>query len=1373
MRFRPPGIRTAAAATVAALAAAALSVPAAHAATAQDAGSGHAVRLTPSALKKLSGKYTPRADGTPGLVAAARHSTSAAVSTRDAAAAGSGAKSTAAATGAAPSASTSTGFTVKSSWETPRGAANTLALGGTKDWAAIFSGGTVARYGADGKPVWQRDSHSLFADWQVKPTNSYQDEEYAPVLYQGYNPYQPSSVGQHPFAQADFNGDGTADIAVAYDVGDNPPRPFTTPGSDLHSGTFISILDGRTGTMLWHTLLPGTVGSLTTQHGQLIVADTTGPNWDTNPVKEQGDSRSSLLAYSFRRTGSTLSGKTAWTYSTQAPWALWSDVEPAGKNRIAAGWSDTPMGLGNPRPPAGHAVVIDTATGKTVTDTKTPGYPRMVRQSPDGKHLLVVEQNDPYDAVRWDLSSIDPGTGTRSVLATRSGTIPEAFEVNAGAKHGQAQYAVAELGINADLSDGQSTVSGWDAHGRTLWSHTTASSLGGPNAPTLSLTADGGNVYAAVADPAPESRTNPEAPEHAQLLAYAADGGAQVWHKDGAVVGDQITPYRNGLLTVGYDDTAYQLDPAKGTATAQPLLGDVYAAISVDLNGDGVKDLVLGGQSHGVFAVNGRSLGQTHPDILWDRPVSAAVRQLKLADVVDSKGRTSERIVAATSTGFAVLEKRGGSLDADVDTGTFQAGVAVAGGHVLASGDALGAYTADGKKTWSYRPAGTDGKKVAYAVPATADGRIYLEYGGFRTQAGTGTSDPAPTAVALDASDGHQLWSEKPTGDSAAWIEQQAGVYASPDIPGAGGHGVAFAFGGDKPAAAKQQVQIVNGATGTVVRSDDSVGSATFTGFTSSPTVGLVEMHTAELSVYPADGSAQYNVHTLAGLYQGTFAKTAGGKEVLAAGAGGILRYNTPLPNNWPTINSSNGQTFAQDGSEVHPLDLGSTGATDLIAVQRDWAAYNLSQNVGGYAANSSSIDHYRHGVAVLQASDTAPATTAKASKQSQAAAETGATSGSDPIAVRTLPVGHGVTSMHINKTVVVRPGTSNADETTPGYSPQQIRKRLGLTGDGSGQTVAISIAYDYPNARADLNHFAAHFNLPQTCDSVPSGTDCFDFQQVYADGTKPAADANWNEEAALDIEWSHAAAPKAKIILVEGKDSTAQGLYQAVDKAATYKPAAVNNSWGMSEFSEESFYDGHCKITGSVCTQSTGDAGYPANYSSTNPFTLAVGGTRLQLDADGNTTGETAWASTGGGLSYFAKRPAYQDGTQPSAYRATPDVSFDADPNTGVAVYTSAAGQAQWLQVGGTSLSSPIWAGILASTDQLRTADGKQPLAVAGPNGDTLHRAVYGLGTALSDVTSGSNGACGTECTAGTGYDTVTGLGSPLPGIDKALAEK
>lgn len=1384
--MRPAGqaLRGGAVAAVLAAATALLSAPAVHAAPVAHP----TVRLNAKQLAKLSAKYTRRTDGTPGFVAAAAAGDA---SSTGSATASPAAPSATAAPATAPSATTS--IDESTTWESARGSVSTLALEGTQDWVALSSGGSVTRYDAKGDPVWQRTSGSLYTDWQVKAKIAYQPQAFNPVMSEGYDPYEPGSSGRHPFAQADFNGDGVADIAVAYSVGQYPARPFTSPGSDLPSGTFVNVLDGRTGRMLWHQLLPGYVGSLLAQDGKLVVADTTGPDWGDDPVATQGDSRSSLLAYAFTaKKGGDLAARKAWTYSTGAPWADWTDVEPMDDGRIAVGWTDTPLGLGSPRPAAGHVLVVSTAGGKALVDTETPGYPRIVQQDPGSDRVLVAEQNDPYDAVRWDLTAVDAETGARSVLASREGTIPEDFVVNGQAHGKQARYAVAELGINADLSDGQSTVSGWDESGDTVWSRQTSSTVGNPDAPTLSLSYDPsghGRIFAAVADNVEDSAAHPEGVYNTQLLALDARDGSMEWRRDGDVTGDQVTPYQGGLLSVGEDLDAWTLDKADGKATDLPLFGENYGAAAVDVNGDGVKDLITGGQSHGLFALDGRSLKSATPTVLWHTAVSAAVHQVQVAPVVDKHGRTAPRIVAATSHGFAVLDPATGRVGADVTTGAFQYGLTVADGAIVATGSSdVAAYTADGTRLWDYRPAGVGGKQVLYSTPATdGRGKLFLEYGGARPAFGTGASDPAPTAVALDATTGTQLWSERPSNAavaSATWIQQQAGAFASSAIPGADGRGVAFAFGGDKPATGKHRVQIVDGTTGKVLSERDSTGANTFQGFAASQRYGLVELHSFQMTLYPANGGTPFDISTLPNDQSAVFATTTGGEETFVGAVGGLEQYDQPFPTDPSDYLDSTSEDFSLYAGSAVAMDLTGGRATDIVGLPMDNAAYDLSLNVGGFGSDMIAPDSFPHGVTVQQVTDSArPATAATRPVQPQddrttpqdlaarqRGEQTGSASTAAPFTGATLPTAAAVAPpVEVRSSVAASP--DDTDEPTRGYTPQQIQARLGLTGDGTGQTIAIVDAYDYPTAESDLNHFADHFGLPQTCDSVPAGTGCFDFQQVYADGTRPAANAGWEEEEALDIEWAHSVAPHAKIVLVEAADASAAGLYAGVDAAAALHPAVVSDSWGMPEFSGEAFYDGHCRLADSVCVQSTGDAGYPAGYSSTSPYALAIGGTNLQLDAAGNTLGESAWSSTGGGLSYFEKRPAYQKGVQSSTYRATPDVSFVADPNTGVAVYTSAGGSPVWMEVGGTSLSAPAWAAVISGADQLRAEAGKAHLAVAGPHGDTAHTDVYALGSKLNDITSGSNGLCGAECTAGPGYDTVTGLGSPLAGVDTALA--
>ncbi len=175
----------------------------------------------------------------------------------------------------------------------------------------------------------------------------------------------------------------------------------------------------------------------------------------------------------------------------------------------------------------------------------------------------------------------------------------------------------------------------------------------------------------------------------------------------------------------------------------------------------------------------------------------------------------------------------------------------------------------------------------------------------------------------------------------------------------------------------------------------------------------------------------------------------------------------------------------------------------------------------------------------------------------------------------------------------------------------------------------------------------------------------------------------------------------------------------------------------------------------------SAGDSGNQS-YPAASPDVLSVGGTSLSVNSNGTVNSETAWSS-GGGVSAYEAKPGYQSSVVSGSYRSTPDVSFDADPNTGVAVYDTYGdtyGGYGWMQVGGTSLGAPAWSAIIALADGSRLAAGKPSL-----NGvsQTLP-ALYSMSTSQSgttpfyDITSGGDSVA----TAGPGYDSATGLGSP-----------
>ncbi|MSO78811.1 MAG: peptidase S8/S53 subtilisin kexin sedolisin [Acidimicrobiia bacterium] len=340
------------------------------------------------------------------------------------------------------------------------------------------------------------------------------------------------------------------------------------------------------------------------------------------------------------------------------------------------------------------------------------------------------------------------------------------------------------------------------------------------------------------------------------------------------------------------------------------------------------------------------------------------------------------------------------------------------------------------------------------------------------------------------------------------------------------------------------------------------------------------------------------------------------------------------------------------------------------------------------------------------------------------------------------------------------------------GYFPSVIKNMLGLTGDGAGQTIAIVVAFDHPYIAADLATFDTTFGLP----APPS------FKKVSQTGSTtvlPAPDASWALETSLDVEWAHAIAPKANLLLVEAKSANFQDMMTALAYAGKQTGVSViSNSWGAPEFSTQASFDSYCKLAKALCLFSTGDTGNPGSYPAYNPYALAVGGTTLNLSLDGSlntvVNSEVAWAGSGGGVSLYETKPAYQNSVNSYTKRGTADVSYDADPATGFPVYDSYpySGQTGWYQMGGTSAGAPQWAGILAVANQLRVTAKKAVLAAQPTTGVyKAHTTIYGLTSGLADILTGpTNGTCGVICTTKTGYDFVTGKGSPRKGIDTAL---
>ena len=368
-------------------------------------------------------------------------------------------------------------------------------------------------------------------------------------------------------------------------------------------------------------------------------------------------------------------------------------------------------------------------------------------------------------------------------------------------------------------------------------------------------------------------------------------------------------------------------------------------------------------------------------------------------------------------------------------------------------------------------------------------------------------------------------------------------------------------------------------------------------------------------------------------------------------------------------------------------------------------------------------------------------------------------------------------------------PGVSDGYATPPtnAFDPAKLRKAYGIDRlsdhgvplDGTGMTVAILDAYDDPKfasrnsnpdvnqdtayLASDLHKFCVQYGLPETAGF---------FTKVNQSGgtSYPSGNTDWGTEIALDVEWVHAIAPGAKIVLVEANSASDSDL---INNAAVWArdhsgAAIITMSFGRSESSSDSALNSvftNAPDHGITWLASTGDDGSPGGFPAFSPNVVAVGGTTLTAPG-GVYASETGWSGSGGGISAYESQPSYQQGLvvynggnviSQNGKRVTPDVSFDADPASGVAVYDSYSQgtSTPWLQVGGTSLSSPAWAGLIAVVDELRANYGV-PL-LDGLNGilPSLYNSLFAAD--YHDITSGSNGYA-----AATGYDLVTGIGTP-----------
>jgi subtilase family serine protease len=368
-------------------------------------------------------------------------------------------------------------------------------------------------------------------------------------------------------------------------------------------------------------------------------------------------------------------------------------------------------------------------------------------------------------------------------------------------------------------------------------------------------------------------------------------------------------------------------------------------------------------------------------------------------------------------------------------------------------------------------------------------------------------------------------------------------------------------------------------------------------------------------------------------------------------------------------------------------------------------------------------------------------------------------------------PAAQGYARCHAH-VVVDSHGSPDTTVAPRGYGPAQFHGAYSLPASApAAQTIAIVDAYDDPTIRNDLTAYDKAFAIPDlpSCSSTVVSSCFAKVNQSGSASPLPSKSASWALEIALDVETAHEICQNCKVVLVEASSSSGANLDAAEETAARLGASEISNSWGTNgEYSGEVSESPHFDHPGVAITVASGDNGYERfGFPAASPDVVDAGGTTLNVKQENGVysrASELAWSGSGSGCSLYFTAQAWQSAasgwpaTGCLSARGVADVAADADPNTGAAVYdtTKYNGRSGWFQVGGTSLASPLIAGVYALAGNVASAE-------ADPSGYPAAIA-YAHPAALYDVREGpSTGSCSTTaCKAAAGYDGPTGLGSP-----------
>jgi hypothetical protein len=910
--------------------------------------------------------------------------------------------------------------------QTPSGYIATAALSGltSGSYLVVHGGGAVAAHAPGGEVLWNQPSFQ-FTEWtgRYPPNNaSGSVTPTTPVVQLGVDPVNPFiEAGAHPFDVGDLNGDGVDDVAIAeYFAGVTAIGPTAT-GTN-RSNTYVFVLDGASGALIWSHMYAGYVNNLAIGSGMLVVAHESGnlKGPGGQQVGENG-SMSILEGWSFNGGQATV----VWTISTGAQWARWLALEKLPAGKIAAAWSNTALGSGSTTP--ANLLLASVATGDVDWSAATSGYPRFLRFDASRNRLVALEEADPNSSISYAIVGRNPSDGALASTISAADATALNFQLGDLDSDGQAEYVVSDigyvacpdptLGCSGIANSGRVRAFDGDA-GSEKWSQVRGPELSDPNniiggsdiprpyGLVLTPNATGADVLVGSFMP---GDLDIELEKLSGALGLSGPAGTVLWSKretnlfqplfmsiyaqDGEQfvrVASSRPPVYGGGISYSLDSTGmavalrpsspYQVvrsfNAANGNqVSAIPLLGRIHAVAGTKVNTDNTTDLVVGGESGAVFALDGSKVDD-HPIILWRRTVAGPVHKIVAADL-DGDGH--DEIIVAASHAIEVLESATGNLRYEIASATdfiWDVTTADVNGDgkidIVVPASTLSAYTgSNGTLLWSYLPSDRPGETAVFSnAIVTAERVVIAQFVSGLPLPTTGTGYNRGV-IALNGSSGATVWSDSTTNAVPQLWHGTVGSH----LDGVNGSVVGLTWINTPGATPSLAMELRDAATGTILNSLPA--PSTFAGNFGSllvPERGVVAYsYNFSWLVGPTETNKVLGYDLVQDLAEGNFGLL--GRRVIEAMVPFFLRVlhqNAPDPTpTGPAPIPAASYNHRVSVDRIYLQDLDNDGSDEIIRAQWDWDGFEtLAASTQGFGYQ---VTLYSDGLDILEVQPVAP----------------------------------------------------------------------------------------------------------------------------------------------------------------------------------------------------------------------------------------------------------------------------------------------------------------------------------------------------------------------------------------------------------------